>query len=109
MNLREFADKAKMNSLSAVDRYIKANDIVVAVTKIAEERGISEEEAYEVFLYGKTRKEQLQEQAKQIVFAESEITADLLVGLADNGIREINIAPDDEYMEYLQDNYYRSY
>ena len=46
---------------------VKAAEIVAAVTAIAKERGLSEEEAYEVFLHGKTRKEQVQEQAKHMV------------------------------------------
>lgn len=47
------------------------------------------------------RDERLQEQAKQMVFAESEVDAGLLAGCAANGIREISVMPDDEYMNYL--------
>ena len=101
MNLREYANKEKMVQLSGDESQRKAAEIVAAVTAIAKERGLSEEEAYEVFLHGKTRKEQVQEQAKHMVFAESEIDAGLLVGCAANGIRRINVMPDDEYMNYL--------
>lgn len=101
MELREYTNKEKMVQLSADESQRKAADIVAAVTAIAQERGLSEEEAYEVFLHGKTRKEQVQEQAKHMVFAESEVDAGLLVGCAVNGIREINVMPDDEYMNYL--------
>lgn len=101
MNLREYMNKEKMVQLSGDESQRKAAEIVAAVTAIAKERGLSEEEAYEVFLHGKTRKEQVQEQAKHMVFAESEIDAGLLVGCAANGIRRINVMPDDEYMHYL--------
>lgn len=101
MELREYTNKEKMVQLSGDESQRKAAEIVAAVTAIAQERGLSEEEAYEVFLYGKTRKEQVQEQAKHIVFAENEVDAGLLVGCAMNGIREINVMPDDEYMNYL--------
>lgn len=101
MELREYTNKEKMVQLSGDESQRKAAEIVAAVTAIAQERGLSEEEAYEVFLHGKTRKEQVQEQAKHMVFAESEVDAGLLVGCAANGIREINIMPDDEYMNYL--------
>lgn len=101
MNLREYMNKEKMVQLSGNESQRKAAEIVAAVTAIAKERGLSEEEAYEVFLHGKTRKEQVQEQAKHMVFAESEVDAGLLVGCAANGIRRINVMPDDEYMNYL--------
>lgn len=101
MELREYTNKEKMVQLSGDESQRKAVEIVAAVTAIAQERGLSEEEAYEVFLHGKTRKEQVQEQAKHMVFAESEVDAGLLVGCAVNGIREINVMPDDEYMNYL--------
>ena len=101
MELREYTNKEKMVQLSGDESQRKAAEIVAAVTAIAKERGLSEEEAYEVFLYGKTRKEQVQEQAKHMVFAESEVDAGLLVGCAANGIRRINVMPDDEYMNYL--------
>lgn len=61
MELREYTNKEKMVQLSADESQRKAADIVAAVTAIAQERGLSEEEAYEVFLHGKTRKEQVQE------------------------------------------------
>ena len=101
MELREYTNKEKMVQLSGDESQCKAAEIVAAVTAIAKERGLSEEEAYEVFLHGKTRKEQVQEQEKHMVFAESEVDAGLLVGCAVNGIREINVMPDDEYMNYL--------
>lgn len=101
MNLCEYTNKEKMVQLSGDESQRKAAEIVAAVTAIAKERGLSEEEAYEVFLHGKTRKEQVQEQAKHMVFAESEVDAGLLVGCAANGIRRINVMPDDEYMNYL--------
>ena len=101
MELREYTNKEKMVQLSGDESQRKAAEIVAAVTAIAQERGLSEEEAYEVFLHGKTRKEQVQEQTKHMVFAESEVDAGLLVGCAVNGIREINVMPDDEYMNYL--------
>ena len=101
MELREYTNKEKMVQLSGDESQRKAAEIVAAVTAIAKERGLSEEEAYEVFLHGKTRKEQVQEQAKHMVFAESEVDAGLLVGGAANGIRRINVMPDDEYMNYL--------
>lgn len=101
MELREYTNKEKMVQLSGDESQRKAAEIVAAVTAIAQERGLSEEEAYEVFLHGKTRKEQVQEQAKHMVFAESEVDAGLLVGCAANGIRRINVMPDDEYMSYL--------
>lgn len=101
MELREYTNKKKMVQLSGDESQRKAAEIVAAVTAIAQERGLSEEEAYEVFLHGKTRKEQVQEQAKHMVFAESEVDAGLLVGCAANGIRRINVMPDDEYMNYL--------
>ncbi len=108
MELREYTDKEKMVQLSADESQRKAAEIMAAVTAIAQERGLSEEEAYEVFLHGKTRKEQVQEQTKHMVFAESEVTPALLAGLADKGVREISILPDDEYAAYLHDNYLRS-
>lgn len=101
MNLRVYTNKEKMVQLSGDESQRKAAEIVAAVTAIAKERGLSEEEAYEVFLHGKTRKEQVQEQEKHMVFAESEVDAGLLVGCAANGIRRINVMPDDEYMNYL--------
>lgn len=101
MNLREYTNKEKMVQLSGDESQRKAAEIVAAVTAIAKERGLSEEEAYEVFLHGKTRKEQVQEQEKHMVFAESEVDAGLLVRCAANGIRRINVMPDDEYMNYL--------
>lgn len=101
MNLREHTNKEKMVQLSGDESQRKAAEIVAAVSAIAKERGLSEEEAYEVFLHGKTRKEQVQEQEKHMVFAESEVDAGLLVGCAANGIRRINVMPDDEYMNYL--------
>lgn len=101
MNLSEYTNKEKMVQLSGDESQRKAAEIVAAVTAIAKERGLSEEEAYEVFLHGKTRKEQVQEQEKHMVFAESEVDAGLLVGCAANGIRRINVMPDDEYMNYL--------
>lgn len=101
MELREYTNKEKMVQLSGDESQRKAAEIVAAVTAIAQERGLSEEEAYEVFLHGKTRKEQVQEQAKHMVFEESEVDAGLLVGCAANGIRRINVMPDDEYMNYL--------
>ena len=101
MELREYTNKEKMVQLSGDESQRKAAEIVAAVTAIAKERGLSEEEAYEVFLHGKTSKEQVQEQAKHMVFSESEVDAGLLVGCAVNGIREINVMPDDEYMNYL--------
>ena len=101
MELREYTNKEKMVQLSGDESQCKAAEIVAAVTAIAKERGLSEEEAYEVFLHGKTRKEQVQEQEKHMVFAESEVDAGLLVGCAANGIRRINVMPDDEYMNYL--------
>lgn len=101
MELREYTDKEKMVQLSADESQRKAAEIMAAVTAIAQERGLSEEEAYEVFLHGKTRKEQVQKHAKHMVFAESEVDAGLLVGCAVNGIREINVMPDDGYMNYL--------
>lgn len=101
MNLGEYTNKEKMVQLSGDESQRKAAEIVAAVTAIAKERGLSEEEAYEVFLHGKTRKEQVQEQEKHMVFAESEVDAGLLVGCAANGIRRINVMPDDEYMNYL--------
>ena len=48
-----------MVQLSGDESQRKAAEIVAAVTAIAKERGLSEEEAYEVFLHGKTRKEQV--------------------------------------------------
>lgn len=101
MELREYTNKEKMVQLSGDESQRKAVEIVAAVTAIAQERGLSEEEAYEVFLHGKTRKEQVQEQAKHMVFSKSEVDAGLLVGCAANGIRRINVMPDDEYMNYL--------
>lgn len=101
MELREYTNKEKMVQLSGDESQRKAAEIVAAVTAIAQERGLSEEEAYEVFLHGKTRKEQVQEQAKHMVFSKSEVDAGLLVGCAANGIRRINVMPDDEYMNYL--------
>ena len=67
MNLREYTNKEKMVQLSGDESQRKAAEIVAAVTAIAKERGLSEEEAYEVFLHGKTRKEQVQEQEKHMV------------------------------------------
>ena len=36
-----------------------------------------------------------------MVFAESEVDVGLLAGCAAHGIREINVMPDDEYMNHL--------
>ena len=100
-DLRKWTNKAEMIKLSDAERVEKAKKIMEEVARIAKKRGLSEEDAYEVFLTGKTRKEQLQEEAKRIVFAESEVNAELLDALAKNGVREINIVPDDEYIEQI--------
>ena len=55
MELREYTNKEKMVQLSGDESQCKAAEIVAAVTAIAQERGLSEEEAYEVFLYEKSR------------------------------------------------------
>ena len=49
MELREYTNKEKMVQLSGDESQRKAAEIVAAVTAIAQERGLSEEEAYEVF------------------------------------------------------------
>lgn len=40
---------------------------------------------------------ELQEMAKDIIFAESEVTPELLTALAEKGIRNINVVPDEDY------------
>ena len=100
-NLRKFTKAEEMLRLSESEQREKAQEMMAFVNQIAQERGISEEEAYGIFYRGKTKREQLQEQAKQMVFAESEVDAGLLAGCAANGIREISVMPDDEYMNYL--------
>ena len=107
-NLREYTNKAEMAKLSPKQAIWKSYEIVQQVEKIVLEKGISEEEAYEEFRTGKTKQERLQEQADKLVFAESEVTADLLNNLADRGIRSINIVPDEEYETALFSNYLKS-
>lgn len=101
INLRKFTKAEEMLRLSETERIEKAQEMMAFVNQMAEERGISEEAAYRIFYYGTRRNEQLQEQAKQMVVSESEVDAGLLVGCAVNGIRGINVMPDDEYMNYL--------
>lgn len=99
--LRKFTRTGAMLSLSESERREKAQELMDLAEKIAYSEGISEEEAYNRYLKYRPRDEQLQEQAKQMVFAESEVDAGLLAGCAANGIREISVMPDDEYMNYL--------
>ena len=101
INLRKFTKAEEMLRLSETERIEKAQEMMAFVNQMAEERGISEESAYRIFYHGTRRNEQLQEQAKQMVVSESEVDAGLLVGCAVNGIRGINVMPDDEYMNYL--------
>ena len=90
-----------MLSLSESEQRKKAQELMDLAEKIAHSEGISEEETYNRYLTYKPRNEQLQEQAKQMVFAESEGDVGLLAGCAAHGIREINVMPDDEYMNHL--------
>lgn len=99
--LRKFTRTGAMLSLSESERREKAQELMDLAEKIAYSEGISEEEAYNRYLKYRPRDERLQEQAKQMVFAESEVDAGLLAGCAANGIREISVMPDDEYMNYL--------
>lgn len=99
--LRKFTRIGAMLSLSESEQRKKAQELMDLAEKIAHSEGISEEEAYNRYLTYKPRNEQLQEQAKQMVFAESEVDVGLLAGCAAHGIREINVMPDDEYMNHL--------
>ena len=99
--LRKFTRAGAMLSLSESEQRKKAQELMDLAEKIAYSEGISEEEAYNRYLKYKPINEQLQEQAKRMVFAESEVDAGLLAGCAANGIREISVMPDDEYMNHL--------
>ena len=99
--LRKFTRAGAMLSLSESEQRKKAQELMDLAEKIAYSEGISEEEAYNRYLKYRPRNEQLQEQAKQMVFAESEVDVGLLAGCAAHGIREINVMPDDEYMNHL--------
>ena len=94
-----------VENLSLDESAINAQMIVKEVEKIASERGLSEEEAYEVLLYGKTKKEMLQEQAEEIIFKESEVDLGLFDGLAKNNVRSINVVSDDEYEDVLAEGF----
>lgn len=96
--LRKFTRAGAMLSLSESEQRAKAQELMNLAEKIAHSEGISEEEAYNRYLKYKSGDEQLQEQAKQMVFAESEVDAGLLAGCAAHGIREINVMPDDGYI-----------
>lgn len=60
------------------------------------ETGLSKPTVYKWWKEYATDKE-LQEEAKNIVFCESEVTPQLLSAMAARGIREINVVPDDQY------------
>ena len=96
--LRKFTRAGAMLSLSESEQRKKAQELMDLAEKIAYSEGISEEEAYNRYLKYRPRNEQLQEQAKQMVFAESEVDVGLLAGCAAHGIREINVMPDDAYI-----------
>ena len=92
-------------NLSLDESALNAQMIVKEVERIARERGLSEEEAYEVLLYGKTKKEMMQEKAEEIIFKESEVDLGLLDGLAKNNVRSINEVSDDEYEDVLAEGF----
>lgn len=96
-NLRLYTNKEEMAKLTVEQMEQKAKEIRQYVEKKAVEKGVSEEEAYEEFRTGKTRKERLQEQADKFILAESEVTIGLLDKMASAGIRSIQIVPDEEY------------
>ena len=98
---RKFTRAGAMLNLSESEQREKAQELVNLAEKIAHSEGISEEEAYNRYLKYRPRDEQLQERVKHMVFAESEVDAGLLAGCAANGIREISVMPDDEYMNHL--------
>ena len=53
----------------------------------------------------KERREELQKQANELVFAESEVTPTFIEKLAENGIGSINVVPDEEYEQVMFENW----
>lgn len=96
-NLRVYTNKEEMVKLDSNLRKKISKEIVELVQKLAFEKGISEEEAYAEFRTGKTRQKRLQEQADNLVFAESEVTIGLLDKMASAGVRSIRVVPDEDY------------
>ena len=47
----------------------------------------------------------MQEQADELIFMESEMTLGLLDALTRNGVRRVNVVPDDEYQSDLFDKW----
>lgn len=98
--LREYTKKAKMMELSYEERQAKAMEIMAEAQKIARERGISEEEGFEVFLYGRTQKELQKEQMREVVVPESQFHPSMLATCNEN-VRSIKVVSDKEYMESI--------
>lgn len=96
--LKKYTKKAKMMELPFEEQQAKAMEIMAEAQKIARERGISEEEGFEVFVYGKPQKELLQAKMSEIVVPESQFTPSMLFSFDDN-VRSITVVSDEEYMD----------
>jgi len=81
---------------------------------IAEIMQIPDDEAYKMYIkrvkvrFEESEKKKFHESIKNTVFAASEVTPELMDALAKNGIRSINVIPDDEYESYIFEQYLKN-
>lgn len=101
----------------AVRRQQIAQYIMGNTEQIADGMQISQEEAYEIYIKHvrkrlaeavEAEEEELRQNIANTVFAESEVTPEFLEALANHGIRTINTVPDDEYEQYIFNEYIRN-
>ena len=103
--LRKYTTRKAMLQLDPKEAQRISQEIMVMVEKIMSRRGVSEEEAYKIFLGEEEKQKQIQKAAEELVFCESEVTLNLLDSLGKQGIRSINIVPDDEYEKVLAEGF----
>lgn len=97
-----------MARLSREEQQKVARMIEKRMQEIAEQENISEEEAYEQFRKRNKEPDPLQVQADKLIFAESEMTPEFMMALAEKGIRNVQVVPDEEYETVMFEKYLQS-
>lgn len=106
--LYRYTDRQTMARLSREEQQKVARMIEKRMQEIAEQENISEEEAYEQFRKRNKEPDPLQVQADKLIFAESEMTPEFMMALAEKGIRNVQVVPDEEYETVMFEKYLQS-
>lgn len=104
-DLRKYTRKSELYKLSAEEQTEKMKLVMKEVEKINAYTGVSEEAAYNLFLFLNGYDVPSELDGQKIAFSESELTPDLLSNLAENNVRSVKVMSDESiaagYMDYL--------